>query len=50
MEWRYCVLSYTEKLYEKGIRIFAMSDTIGSSNKENITDLFGKSNSRFRRC
>jgi hydroxymethylglutaryl-CoA lyase len=35
-------VSYTEKLYEKGIRIFAMSDTIGSSNKENITDLFTK--------
>jgi hydroxymethylglutaryl-CoA lyase len=35
-------VSYTEKLYQKGIRIFAMSDTIGSSNKENITDLFSK--------
>ncbi len=35
-------LHYTEKLYQKGIRIFAMSDTIGSSNKENISDLFGK--------
>jgi hydroxymethylglutaryl-CoA lyase len=35
-------VSYTKKLYEKGIRIFAMSDTIGSSNKENITDLFSK--------
>ena len=35
-------VSWTEKLYEKGIRIFAMSDTIGSSNKENITDLFQK--------
>jgi len=35
-------VSYTEKLYEKGIRIFAMSDTIGSSNRENITDLFSK--------
>jgi len=35
-------VNYTEKLYQKGIRIFAMSDTIGSSNKENITDLFGK--------
>ncbi len=35
-------VNYTEKLYEKGIRIFAMSDTIGSSNKENITDLFTK--------
>jgi hydroxymethylglutaryl-CoA lyase len=35
-------VNYTEKLYQKGIRIFAMSDTIGSSNKENITDLFSK--------
>jgi hydroxymethylglutaryl-CoA lyase len=35
-------VNYTEKLYEKGIRIFAMSDTIGSSNKENISDLFSK--------
>ena len=35
-------VSYTEKLYQKGIRIFAMSDTVGSSNKENITDLFSK--------
>lgn len=35
-------ISYTEKLYAKGIRIFAMSDTIGSSNPENITDLFTK--------
>jgi hydroxymethylglutaryl-CoA lyase len=35
-------LHYTEKLYQKGIRIFAMSDTIGSSNKENISDLFSK--------
>jgi hydroxymethylglutaryl-CoA lyase len=35
-------VNYTEKLYQKGIRIFAMSDTIGSSNKENIADLFGK--------
>jgi hydroxymethylglutaryl-CoA lyase len=43
-------VGYTAKLYQKGIRIFAMSDTIGSSNQKNITDLFGKSNSRFRRC
>lgn len=35
-------VSYTEKLYKKGIRIFAMSDTIGSSNRDNITDLFTK--------
>lgn len=35
-------VNYTEMLYKKGIRIFAMSDTIGSSNRENIIDLFGK--------
>jgi hydroxymethylglutaryl-CoA lyase len=42
-EWNgYIAVGYTAKLYEKGIRIFAMSDTIGSSNHKNITDLFGK--------
>ncbi|MCC6250854.1 MAG: hydroxymethylglutaryl-CoA lyase [Bacteroidia bacterium] len=35
-------VKYTAQLYERGIRIFAMSDTIGCSNKENINDLFGK--------
>jgi hydroxymethylglutaryl-CoA lyase len=35
-------IEYTTQLHQKGIRIFAMSDTIGSSNHENITDLFSK--------
>jgi hydroxymethylglutaryl-CoA lyase len=43
-------IEYTEKLYKKGIRIFAMSDTIGSSNKENITDLFSKVIPVFKDC
>lgn len=43
-------VEYTEKLYQKGIRIFAMSDTIGSSNQENITDLFEKVIPAFKDC
>lgn len=33
-------INWTRKLHEKGIRIFALSDTIGSSNAENISTLF----------
>jgi hydroxymethylglutaryl-CoA lyase len=43
-------IEYTSKLYQKGIRIFAMSDTIGSSNRENITDLFTKVIPAFNDC
>ncbi len=33
---------WTQKLYQRGIRKFAMSDTIGSSTPESINDLFYK--------
>ncbi len=33
-------VEWTDKLYQKGIRIFAMSDTVGSSNRASINDLF----------
>jgi hydroxymethylglutaryl-CoA lyase len=34
------VIDWTKKLSELGIRIIALSDTIGVSNRENITSLF----------
>ncbi len=43
-------IEYTTQLHQKGIRIFAMSDTIGSSNRENITDLFSKVIPAFKDC
>jgi hydroxymethylglutaryl-CoA lyase len=43
-------IEYTTQLHQKGIRIFAMSDTIGSSNHENITDLFSKVIPAFKDC
>jgi hydroxymethylglutaryl-CoA lyase len=43
-------IEYTTLLHQKGIRIFAMSDTIGSSNRENITDLFSKVIPAFNDC
>ncbi|MFY8028934.1 MAG: hydroxymethylglutaryl-CoA lyase [Bacteroidia bacterium] len=43
-------IEYTTQLHPKGIRIFAMSDTIGSSNHENITDLFSKVIPAFKDC
>jgi hydroxymethylglutaryl-CoA lyase len=35
-------LEWTHKLYERGIKIFAMSDTVGSSTPATINDLFRK--------
>lgn len=34
------VINWTKKLSELGVRIIALSDTIGVSNRENITSLF----------
>ncbi len=34
------VINWTKKLSELGIKIIALSDTVGVSNKENITSLF----------
>jgi hydroxymethylglutaryl-CoA lyase len=40
-EWNSDIaIAWTEKLYNLGIRIIALSDTIGVSNKENITYMF----------
>jgi hydroxymethylglutaryl-CoA lyase len=34
------ILGFVERLYEMGVKIISLSDTIGVSNKENITYLF----------
>lgn len=42
------VLKWAEKLYEMGIRIFSLADTIGSSTPENIKQLFSAIIPKFK--
>lgn len=39
--------NYVEKLWEAGIRHFALADTVGVSTKENITELFEAVSGKF---